>query len=152
VIKSPSQLVDTVADLPIGKNIKVKYIRDGVEQTASVVLGERPRDNQNVTPDEDENGPEDAGPFGVSVMNVTPDTAAQLKLKIRTGVVVTSVQPESPAADQLKRGDVIHRINGKLVANRQDFLREVANLKGEKEVVLQIERGGVMDFVTVTLE
>ena len=155
-IKTPNQLVEIVADLPVGKAIRVKFIRDGVEQTANVVLGERPQGgNEAATPQEDEeNGPEDGGGvLGLGVTNVTPDVITQLKLKIRSGVVVTSVQPDGPAADAgITKGVAIHRINGKPVTNRQDFLREVANLKGEKEIVLQIERGGVMDFVTVTLD
>lgn len=157
-IKSPSQLVEIVADMPVGKSVRIKFIRDGVEQSANVVLGERPQGgNEAATPQEDEeNGPEDGGgALGLGVTNLTPDVISQfqLKLKLRTGVVVTSVAPDGPAADAgISKGVVIHRINGKPVTNRQDYLRELANLKGEKEVVLQVERSGVMDFVTVTLD
>jgi serine protease Do len=155
-IKSPSQLVEIVADMPVGKSVRIKYIRDGVEQTANVVLAERPQGgSETANPQEDEeNGPEDGGgALGLGVTNLTPDAISQLKLKLRTGVVVTSVAPDGPAADAgITKGVVIHRINGKPITNRQDYLRELANLKGEKEVVLQVERSGVMDFVTVTLD
>ncbi len=153
-VTSSSQLIETVADLPVGKSVRVKYVRDGVEQTANIVLAERNvRNNQNDLPEDEENEPEETGVLGLGVTNVTPEAVTQLKLKVRSGVIVTSIQPDSPAADAgISKGTVIYRMNGKPITNRQDFLREVANLKGEKEIVLQIERGGVMDFVTVTLD
>jgi serine protease Do len=67
--------------------------------------------------------------------------------------VIQSVQPDSPAAEAgLQRGDVIHRINRMPVTNRQDLVRAMASLKGEKEIVMQIERNGQLLFVSVSLD
>jgi S1-C subfamily serine protease len=63
------------------------------------------------------------------------------------------VQPDGPAADAgIQAGDVIHRVNRTPVTNRQDYLRAMSSLRGEKEITLQIERGGQMTFVSVTLD
>ncbi|MGH9935236.1 MAG: S1C family serine protease, partial [Blastocatellia bacterium] len=41
-VKSPKQLTEIVADTPVGKNVKLKYIRDGRAQMTSITLAERP--------------------------------------------------------------------------------------------------------------
>ncbi len=41
-IKSPGQLTDLVADTPVGKTVKLKFVRDGRLQTTSLTLTERP--------------------------------------------------------------------------------------------------------------
>ncbi|MEN3333872.1 MAG: serine protease Do [Blastocatellia bacterium] len=153
-IISPKQLVETVADLPVGKTVVVKYIRDGRPETARVTLGERPTSDDEAQPVNKDDEEENPGKLGVSIANVTPNLARQLKLRIATGVVVGNVQPDSSADDAgLQRGDVIHRINQTAVTNRQEFLSAIAALGGNKEVVLQVERAGSgLVFLTLTLE
>jgi S1-C subfamily serine protease len=151
---SPKQLTETVADLPVGKTVLVKYMRDGRLETTRVTLGERPGAEDEAQPaDKDEEG-ENPGKLGVSVTNVTPNLARQLKLRIASGVVVGNVQPDSPADDAgLQRGDVIHRINQTPVTNRQEFMSVISALNGNKEVVLQVERAGSgLVFLTLTLD
>jgi len=154
-VKSPAQLTEIVADMPVGKPAQLKYVRDGHVQTTTVNLGERPASGAE-TPNEDkEEGEagEAGGALGIAATNITPRMASELKLKIQTGVIIQSVQEDSPAADAgLRRGDVIHRINRIPVTDRQDYLRALGSIRGEKEVALQIERGGQLQFVTVSLE
>jgi serine protease Do len=151
-IKTPKQLVETVADLPVGKQVKVKFVREGVEQTTTVTLGERPKPVTEEPEENEEEQPDDSK-LGAAVLNITPQMITQLKLKVSSGVLIQSVQPDSPAAEGgLRRGDVVHRINGKVITNRTDWAREIAALKNEKEIALQIERNGQFDFVTITIE
>jgi serine protease Do len=152
-VTSPKQLVETVADLPVGKSVLVKYIRDGRPETARVTLGERPGLEDEAQPANNDDEGENPGKLGMSTTNVTPNLARQLKLRIASGVVVGKVQPDSPADDAgLQTGDVIHRVNQTAVTNRQEFLSAIAALNGNKEVVLQVERSGQLLFLTVTLE
>jgi len=153
-VKTPAQLTEFVADTPVGKPAQLKYVRDGRVQTATVNLGERPsRDGENNREERGEEEDENGNALGFSIMNVTPDTARELKLKIQTGVIIQNVQSDGPAAEAgLRRGDVIHRINRVPVNNRQDFVRAMTSLRGEKEVVLQVERGGQLQFVSLTLD
>ncbi|HKQ07228.1 MAG TPA: Do family serine endopeptidase [Blastocatellia bacterium] len=155
-VTSPKQLTETVADLPVGKAVDVKYMREGRLESTKVTLGERPGPDDEAQPannGNDEEG-ENPGKLGVSITNLTPELARRLKLRIASGVVVGAVQPDSPADDAgLQRGDVIHRINQMPVSSRADFLKAVAALGGTKEVVLQVERPGQgLTFLTVTLE
>ncbi len=56
-------------------------------------------------------------------------------------LVVSEVQPGSPAADQLQPGDIVVRINGRLVATF-DPLEEVLDDSVGQSITLEIERGG----------
>jgi serine protease Do len=152
-VTSPKQLTEMVADTPVGKPTQLKYVRDGRAETATVKLGERPsKPGENEQPDKDD-PEEDAGKLGVSISDVNVELAREMKLRIPTGVAITKVQPDSPAADaSLQRGDVIHRVNRMPITNRQDYFRALASLKGEKEITLQVERGGQLQFVSLTLE
>ena len=151
-VKNPKQLTEYVADSAVGKIAQLKYVRDGRVQTAAVHLGERPAQTGVAEPEEKGEG-EDSGKLGVSTSNVTPEIARQLKLKVATGVVIQSVQPDSPAADAgLQAGDVIHRINRLPITNRQDLVRAMASLKGVQEIGMQIEREGQLSFVSLSME
>jgi serine protease Do len=152
-VTSPKQLTEIVADTAVGKASVVKFVRDGHVETATISLGERPpkpgEDDQVDQGEPEEQG----GKLGASVSNVTPEFARQLKLKVPTGVVIQSVQADGPAADSgLLRGDVIHRVNRVSITNRQDFFSAMSSLKGEKEITLQVERNGQLQWVSVTLE
>ncbi|HYE74005.1 MAG TPA: PDZ domain-containing protein, partial [Blastocatellia bacterium] len=150
-VTSPKQLTGIVGDTPVGKSVVVKYVRDGRPQTTTVTLGERPGRQEIAAKEDDEQGSANAK-LGVSVSDVTPQLASELKLKINSGAVVQQVQPDSPASEAgLKRGDVIHRINRTPVANAQELISAIRILKGG-DVVLQIERNGQLAFVTVSLD
>ena len=41
-VKSPKQLTEIVADTPVGKTVKMKFVREGRAQTTSITLAERP--------------------------------------------------------------------------------------------------------------
>jgi S1-C subfamily serine protease len=43
-------------------------------------------------------------------------------------------------------------VNRTPITNRQDYFRALASLKGEKEITLQVERDGQLQFVSLTLE
>jgi len=75
------------------------------------------------------------GSLGIQTQDVTPELASMLALGSRRGAVVTRVQQDSPAdAAGLKPGDVIIRIDGKPVADRQ----ALHNLEGLLPVDTQV--------------
>jgi serine protease Do len=151
-VTSPKQLTELVADTPVGESVKVKYLRDGKTETTTIKLGERPGRHQDAKARAEANDP-GAGKLGISFTTVTSEIARALKLKISTGAVIENVQAGSSAAEAgLRRGDVIHRVNRMPVVNGEDLSNAIRSLRGEKEIVLQIERDGKLSFVTVTLE
>lgn len=152
-VKTPKHLTEMVADTPVGTPASVKYLRDGRIQSATINLGERPTQGASVDRNEIPEEEENAGKLGVSIEDVTPEFASQMKLRMNSGVIIRSVLPGGPAAEAgLQQGDVIHRINRTPVKTRQDIARALVGLKNEREVVIQFERGGQLSFVTVEFE
>src|SRR5215813_1500771 len=78
-ITSPRQLTDIVAEEPVGKNVQVKYLRDGKLLTTTLRTAERPDSNGEVAGNrngEGESGGAEGvstGKLGLSVKTVTPD-------------------------------------------------------------------------------
>ena len=71
--------------------------------------------------------------FGLVVQNITPDIARHLNLKDRRGVIVTDIQPGSPAEEaDLRPGDIIREINKRPMKNVADFKEVMKRASPEK--------------------
>jgi serine protease Do len=86
---------------------------------------------------------------GITVQNLTPALRDQLGLPpdVR-GVVITEVDPSSPAAQTLQPGDVIEGINRHPINSVTDFSRWAAEAKGQ--TLLRINRQGSGMFIVIT--
>jgi hypothetical protein len=94
----------------------------------------------------------DAAFFGIGTEPVSPQTAAQLPLVRGTGLVVTMVEPESPAAKAgLAPLDVIARLGDQMVVNAEQFAVLVRSRKPGDAVEVTFLRGGKEQKATVTL-
>ncbi len=151
-VDDPNALTNMVVEEAPGTTVTLDVIRDGRSQKFTVTLGSRPaegtlaRDNSNSS-GQSENA---SGALqGVQVENLTPDVAQQLQLPTSTkGVVVSSVDENSPAADAgLQQGDVIQSVDKQPVSNEGDFNRQMS--KAGKSVLLLVNRGGRTVFMVV---
>jgi serine protease Do len=88
---------------------------------------------------------------GVSVENITPEMAGELKLPASTkGVVVDEVSPDSRAADAgLRPGDVIQEANHHAVQSVTDFRGALKSKAKDDSVLLLVNRAGNTLFLTV---
>ena len=77
--------------------------------------------------------------MGLSVQDLTPEIAESLGLDRSTsGVVVSAVEPGSPADDaQLRRGDVILEVNQEKVTDAQSAI-EAINRNDDKNLLLRL--------------
>ncbi|HXA15127.1 MAG TPA: Do family serine endopeptidase [Opitutaceae bacterium] len=84
---------------------------------------------------------------------VTPEIAEQLGLgKDTKGVVVTDVQPDSPAAKAgLKGNDVILALNDKVVESNEDLRLLISETPPGTEVAIKLVRDGKEKTIKVTL-
>ncbi len=145
-VNSASDLRLRISQTAPGTAVKLGVSRDGKMQDFSVTLGELP---EKVAQEggSSENGP--GGLQGVQVQNLTPDIAQQLQLSPGTkGVVVTSVDPSSPAESELNRGDVIQEVNHKPVANVEEYRQAIASA-GNQPILLLVNRGGGTQYVVI---
>jgi serine protease Do len=134
-----------VASTPVGKTVTVKLLRDGKEIERQAKVGEM---------DEENTAEEAKTPIhpslGVTVQNLTPQIARELGLKKNAGVVVTGVEPGSPAAEaMIQVGDVIQEVNRKPVKDVDDFVKMVEKAKGGRSLLLLVQRGANSLFAAV---
>jgi len=153
-----------VAQIPVGKEVVVHYIRAGERQSATVKIAELPKDplppeaepllDPTADPASDAtNGPPPPPANDVlSGLQVT-DLNDKSRLKfgvddmVTSGVVVTGVQEGSPAdAKGLLRGDVIElacaqRASIEPLASANDFAGLTRKLKADQTVVLLVHHG-----------
>jgi serine protease Do len=145
-VNSANDLRLRISQTAPGSTVKLGVSRDGKMQDFSVMLGELPPDKVA----QEGAGKESPGGLeGVEVQGLTPDIAQQLQLPAGTkGVVVTSVDPSSPAASELNRGDVIQEVNHKPVSNGQEYRQAIA-AAGNQPVLLLVNRGGATQYVVI---
>jgi serine protease DegQ len=98
-----------------------------------------------------ETGSVTRGWFGIDVMDVTPELAESLGLKVTHGVIVGAIERGSPAdRSGVKLRDVILSIDGKPVADTATLLKSIAAMPPGKSVpvkVLRQERELAFDVV-----
>ena len=144
-----NQLRNMISSMQPNTNVNLKIWRDGASRTLPVTLGElNPEEASNRGGSGSNNGAENALD-GVSVENLTPQLARQLKLPAgASGVVVNEVSPASAAASAgLQQGDVIQEVNRRPVKNVAEFEAAVRNSKDG--TLLLVNRDGHTIFVGV---
>jgi serine protease Do len=138
VVDTPTSLAKAVAALTPGKAAALKILRNGELQDLSVVLSERKGESEEPeavpikTPE---------SILGLTIEEISKETADRFKIKDTQGVVITQVESDS-LADRggLKEGDVIKEINRQTIAGSDDFRKASENLKPEDGVLLRIVR------------
>lgn len=90
------------------------------------------------------------GWLGVSIGNVTEDTAEALGLSEAKGAIVSQVTADSPAdLSGLERGDIIIRINGQSVDDATETTRVVGALAAGSRNAFEILRDGDRQTINV---
>lgn len=93
------------------------------------------------------------GFIGVTLVEITPDLSAHYGAPREAGVVVSGVEPDSPAGRAgVSVGDVITSIDGKRVRRTGDVSRAVRDKKGGETVEVEFVRDRAPRKVTITVE
>jgi serine protease Do len=144
-VANSKDLPRIVASTPVGKEVTIKLSRDGKVLDRQVKVGEM-EEKAEVG-----KAPSTKKSLGLTVQDLTPEIAKGLGLKKETGVVVTGVEPGSPAADAgIRSGDVIREVNRKPVKDVQDFIQKTEKAKDQDNVLLFLQRGQNSLFAAVT--
>jgi S1-C subfamily serine protease len=147
-VSDSNSLRNHIAALKPGTRTTIRLVRDGREQTLTATLGELPSQAAAATPTEDAANRDGAG---LSVQPLTPDTARRYGIgHAGEGLLVINVDPDGPAADAgFRRGDVIHEVDGKKVADAESLRRELARA-GDRPALVLVQRGDANVFLTLT--
>ena len=143
-------LRNRVASTKAGTSAEVKVLRDGKTQTLSARVVEREPAKVTSRSRGGDEGEGESG-FGMTLSPVTPQIARQLELPASaSGVVVTTVEPDSVAANAgIRPGDVIKRVNGKDVGTI-DSVRSALTAQGSgKPALVMVTRQGADLFVAL---
>ena len=142
-IHDSRDLPGLVANAPVGSEAQVKLLRGGQEQDISVKLGELPDQLASRRPAQ-----ADQESWGMTVADLTPDIARRFQLDAsREGVVVTAVEPGSPAASAgIQPGDLIEEVNRKAVTSVAEFSTAIADLNDEDTLLVLARRGTFTSF------
>jgi serine protease Do len=142
-LKDGDDLVNDISARHVGSTIKIGYLRDGKQNTANVVIGDRAKTYADITGQRDEpSTPQEAdageGKLGITVSAIPPSVAA--KAGIKGGVIITSVRPGS-FADEIGLGKtaIITAINRKPVTDEASYRAIVSTLKSKDDVVFVIQ-------------
>jgi serine protease Do len=158
-VKNNNELVSRVTATRPGTSVPVRIVRDGQERTLTLTVdeldlaaeGNQSRNSRDANPDR--GGPEPTAGFGITLGNITPQMARQLRLDNNNGAVVLEVEPDSAAARAgLNEGDVILRVGRAPVANMADAQRELGRVPSGGTAFLRVLRMGEETFVTITKE
>jgi len=133
-----------VADLRPGVRARVVVVREGQRQALEVTIGEMPAE---------ETVAEAAGAerWGLAVQPVTPELARQFNLPRAEGVLVASVEEDSPAARAgIRPGDAILQVNRRPVTDVGTF--DEALRRAGPDVLLFVRREGRTMFLVMKAE
>ncbi|MGH9343804.1 MAG: PDZ domain-containing protein [Terriglobia bacterium] len=157
---SASQLEQLVRETPSGRTVALRVSRSGrmLNLDASLMVRKEPPMFSHMA------SPQIRMPrfhiefgfpkyrLGVEVESLTPQLAAYFKVAEGKGVLVTEVEPDSPAAKAgLKAGDCIVKAGSTGVTSVSDLVHAL-NDAGKPAIVLSIVRSGQERTLSATLE
>ena len=141
-VKTGNDLVNPIAQAPIGSKVKLTYMRDRAQKEATAEVGDRTRVFPNTAGRlGDQPGETGQSEFGLHVEELTPDRGHRVGMEGQKGVLVTEVDPASFADDLgFGRGDVISTVNGEAISTVADYRKAVTKLKHGEDVVFKVLR------------
>jgi len=154
-VKDTVSLVSRIAEADVGSSLRIDLVRDGVAKSVTAQVAEQPADlvarlNRNGSVPGQSEDSQDGLFAGVQVQNLTPKLRSEANVPgTVNGVIVTGVDPSSPAAQQIRSGDVIEQINRQPVPDVNEFERIVGQLGQDKPVMVLIARNRQRSFIVI---
>ncbi len=162
-VKESRDLPKIVAQTPVGKDVAVVLVRKGKQLLKTVKLGLlEDGEKHPVLEKKSRNDATPSSPppvaltaLGMTFRDLSRETRRQFTINdsVAAGVVISSVDPASPAADKrLRPGDVVVEINQEPVKQPSDASDKLQGLKGKGKtsaLLLVANAQGEVRFVAV---
>jgi len=141
-VKTGNDLVNPIAQAPIGSKVAITYVRDRTQKETTAIVADRTRIFPTEAGNLDQPGEPAPSEFGLRVDSLTNDRAQRFGMDGMKGVIVTDVDPASFASDDLgfARGDVITELNHQPITSLADYKTAVTKLKAGDNVVFKVMR------------
>jgi serine protease Do len=118
------------------------------KKTLTVKLGEKPTSRPKIQPQPEESNALTG--LGIDVQDLTEDLADRFGYKGLSGVIVTQVEPGSPADEKgIQAGMLITQVNRKPVTNVREFRSAIREASREKSVLLLVNSSGHSFYVVL---
>lgn len=137
-VANPQQLQLAVERSEFGKNLKIDIVRDGKASQLSYQPEEQPSDFGVRASTRSESRPSKRlENFGLEVAPLDAEVSQQLGMSDVSGVVITAVQADSPAAEAgLEAGMVISQVNRQPIESVQEFVAAMEQSDGGSTLLL----------------
>src|SRR5215813_3481629 len=141
-VKTGNDLVNPIAQAPIGSKVKISYVRDRQSKETSAVVEDRTRVFPNsASRQSDSQNDSQPAEFGLRVENLTPERASRVGMDGQKGVLVVDVDPASFGDDiGFARGDLIAEVNRQPVSSVAEYKAVIGKLKPGDNVVFKVLR------------
>jgi serine protease Do len=148
-VSQSDELLAMVANTNPGTSVTLDILRNGSSLTVKATLDQRAPDLGYAAGGR--KAPSEGTLRGITVQNLTPAIRKQLEIPADVhGVVVTNVDPSSPASQYLEQGDVILSVDRQPVNSVADFNKLAADAKGK--TLLRVIHQGQAIFVVISAE
>jgi len=159
-IRNSDELVSMVTATRPGTTVPLSIVRNRQEQTLSITVEELDIEAETLAlrgPNgggNDEPQQETTTGLGLTIGNITPQIAQQLRLdRDMQGAIITGVEPDSPAARVgLSGGDIIVRVGQETIETAVQARQELDRIPSGGTAFLRVLRDGRESFVAVTKE
>ena len=141
-----------IAGFAAGQSVELKILRDGKDQTVTVIIGALPPKKIASGKVPDNQAAPESSQLGIAVQPLEPDLAAQLGLPPDTkGLLIIEVAQDGPNAVRLQPGDIVQAVAGMPVASSAELTAALAGAKGKMVVLMRILRDGHPVFIGAAL-
>jgi len=149
-IKFSTDLPHVVGQIKPNTEAIAKVIRDGEEISLEFILGELPVNSETFIPAKTQTS---SDPIGIKVADLDRDNPSMANMP--DGVIVSRVNPNSPASGKVNRGDLITMIQFKgkkyEVFDVESFNDSLLNFSSGDKVAVHLIRGGNRFIRSITL-
>jgi serine protease Do len=149
-IKFSSDLPHVVGQIQPDTNATAKIIRDGDEIELDFVLGELPVNKESFVPAKSQTS---SDPIGIKVAEIDRENPSMANLP--DGVIVSRVNPGSPASGRVTRGDLITMIQYKgkkyVIYDVESYEEALESFSSGNKIALHLNRNGSRIIRSITL-
>lgn len=146
-VSTPQELSTRLGSATAGKTVELQVVRDRMPRVLRATLTD-PSEAAESEAQGDNRSTVDR--WGIDIRRLTPRLARRLGVPNESGVVVTHVRPDSPAARAgISIGDVIREVNRTSVNTVPDIEESMRASGSGQEVLVRIERKGSPRYLVV---